>query len=401
VLFLDLDRFKEINDTLGHAAGDVLLVSVAGRLRGALRPQDSAARLGGDEFAVLVENISSIADLDVVASRITRELERPFDVLGHLVHSNASIGVAMAGPDHTAPELLIRDADYAMYRAKQAGGGRYEIFDKHLEVHVTIQQERERELRQVLDTRQFEVWYQPIYRLQSGKVEGFESVLRWRREDGTVHGFDQLLEVAEDTGLSISLGRETVDTVCRQLCAWSNDLPHSDLTLTVNLTQRQFYHSEMVSQLKTMLAATGVDASRLLFEIDEATLNENPKEAAAILRRMVDCNVRIAIDNFGSSLAPLNHLMRLPVEVVKLDPQLTAVSILAGRQSAILESLIRLGHLLGIQVIAQGIETQAQLDALCSMGCELGQGSLLSAALEPERALAIAEKSYQGIIPAI
>jgi Amt family ammonium transporter len=401
VLFLDLDRFKEINDTLGHAAGDVLLVEVAGRLRGALRPQDSAARLGGDEFAVLVENISSIADLDVVASRIIREMERPFDLLGRMVHSSASIGVAMAGPDHTAPELLIRDADYAMYRAKQAGGGRYEIFDKRLEVHVTIQQDRERELRQVLDARKFEIWYQPIYRLNSGKVEGFESLLRCRREDGTVHSFVDLLEVAEDTGLSISLGRETIETVCRQLRTWGDASPHGDLTLTVNLTQRQFYHSEMVSQLKTMLASTGVDATRLLVEVDEATLNENSDAAAAILRRMVDCNVRIAIDNFGASLAPLNHLVRLPLDVIKLDPQLTAVSTLAGRQLAILESLIHLGQTLGIQVVAQGIETQAQLEALSRMGCELGQGDLLSAALEPGQALRLAAESYRGIPPSV
>ena len=178
VLFLDLDHFKEINDSMGHAAGDVLLKAVSERLRTALRPQDSAARLGGDEFGVLVESILTVSDLDTVATRVLSEMQRPFEIFGNQIQAGASIGVAMAGPDHTAPELLIRDADFAMYTAKQAGGGRYEIFDKQMEGHVTTQQERERELRSVVERREFEVWYQPIYRLQTGKLEGFESLLR-------------------------------------------------------------------------------------------------------------------------------------------------------------------------------------------------------------------------------
>ena len=258
VLFLDLDRFKEINDTLGHAAGDVLLVTVAERLRASLRPQDSASRLGGDEFAVLVENILEAGDLNVVANRILREMERPFEIFGHQVHSGASIGVAMAGPDHMTPEMLIRDADFAMYRAKQEGGGRIEIFDKRLEVHVTSHKERERELRLVLDKRQFEVWYQPIYRLENGKLEGFESVLRWRQVDGSADSSRDLLRVAEDTGLSITLGRETIDAVCRQLRDWSEGLPQQALTLTINLTHRQFYHADLIAQLQMALEANAV-----------------------------------------------------------------------------------------------------------------------------------------------
>jgi diguanylate cyclase (GGDEF)-like protein/PAS domain S-box-containing protein len=391
VLFLDLDRFKEINDSLGHAAGDALLVAVSERLRAVLRPHDSAARLGGDEFAILVENILSVADLGIVAQRVMEEMERPFDIFGHSVHAGASIGVAMAGPDHTAPELLIRDADLAMYRAKQEGGGRFEVFDKNMEVHVNTQQERERELRHVLDQRQFELWYQPIYRLQSGKLEGFESLLRWHRADGSVDSFRDLLSVAEDTGLSISIGRDTVDTACRQLRNWTGILPQNELTLSVNVSHRQFYHPDMVAQLRSVLEATGVNPSRLLFEVSETTLNENPDAAVAILQRMVDCNVRIAVDNFGSSLAPLNHLVRLPIDVVKMTPKLTAAATSSGRHRAVLESLIHLGHALGMQMVAQGIETSEQLDALRRMGCEMGQGHLLSYALEPARALRLAE----------
>jgi diguanylate cyclase (GGDEF)-like protein/PAS domain S-box-containing protein len=399
VLFLDLDRFKEINDTMGHAAGDVLLQAVSDRLRAVLRPQDSAARLGGDEFAVLVENILAISDLETVAIRVQSEMQRPFEIFGKPVQAGASIGAAMAGPEHTAPELLIRDADFAMYTAKQAGGGRYEIFDKQMEGHVSIQLDRERELRNVVEMRQFEIWYQPIYRLQTGKLEGFESLLRWRRADGSVDSFRELLPVAEDTGLSISLGRDTVETVCTQLRKWTEELPLSDLTLTVNVSQRQFYHPDMVAQLKMALAATGVDPARLLFEVPESALNENPDAAVAILQRMVDCNVRIAVDNFGSSLAPLNLLARLPIDVVKLDPRLTVAATSTGRQLAVLQSIIHLAHTLGLQIIGQGIETPAQLEAMSRMGCELGQGHLLSYAVDANRALRLAGAGYWAKVP--
>lgn len=399
VLFLDIDRFKEINDSLGHAAGDELLLNVSERLCSVLRPQDTAARLGGDEFAILVESILSVADMDIVSGRILREMERPFEIYGHTVQAGVSIGVAMAGPDHTAPEMLLRDADFAMYRAKKQGGGRFEIFDKRLEIHVTNKQERERELRYVIENKQFEIWYQPIYRLENGVLEGFESLLRWRRTDGSFDSFRDLLPVAEDTGLSVSLGRETVETVCRQLRSWREAMPRAPLTLSINVTHRQFYHQDMIAQMKRTLAATGVDPTRLLFEVAETTLNENPDAAVAILQRMVDCGVRVAVDNFGAGLAPLNHLVRLPIDVLKLDPKLTVAATSTGRQLAVLESLIHLGRNLGVQVVAQGIETPEQLDALCRLGCELGQGHLLSYALDPQRAELLASQAFSLQLP--
>ena len=388
VLFLDLDRFKEINDALGHAAGDELLTAVAGRLSAVLRPQDTAARLGGDEFGVLVENIVTIADLEIVAGRIMQEMKRPFEIFGHALDINVSIGVAMAGPDHLTPDLLLRDADLAMYRAKEQGGGRFEVFDKHLVTHITNQQERERELRRVLEMREFEIWYEPIYRLTTGKIEGFESQLRWRRADGSVESFGDLLSLAEDTGLSITLGRETLETACRQLRMWTEGVEQPDLTVNINLTRRQFYHPDMMAQLKRALEITGANPARLMLEIAETTLNEDPDAAVAILQRMVDLNVRVAVDNFGSGLAPLNHLVRLPIDVVKMDPKLTVAATTTGRQLALVQALMQLGHTLGVQVVAQGIETREQLDALCRMGCELGQGRFLSNPLEPPQALA-------------
>jgi Amt family ammonium transporter len=399
VLFLDLDRFKEINDTLGHAVGDALLVAVAERLRGALRPQDTAARLGGDEFAILVENILSVSGMEIVATRVLEAMAREFEVCGHTLHACASIGVAIAGPDHAVPEMLIRDADFAMYRAKQDGGGRFDIFDKQLQLHVANLQERERELRQVLEMRLFEIWYQPIFRLQTGKLEGFESVLCWQREDGSMSSLSDLLPLAEETGLSIGLGRETLEAVCKQLHDWTDILPDSGLTLTVNLTQRQFYLPDLIAHVKRMLAASGANPARLLIEVEESALSESPVAALAILERLLGCNVRLAVDNFGSGLAPLNHLVRLPIDVLKLDPGLTQSATQTGRQVAVLESLIQLGLKLGVQVVAQGIESREQLDALLRSGCEMGQGPLLSPALPSSLAQKLAEQGCWKLPP--
>ena len=399
VLFLDLDRFKEINDTLGHAAGDALLVAVAERLRGALRPQDTAARLGGDEFAILVENILSVSGIEIVASRVLEAMGREFEVCGHTIHASASIGVAISGPDHAVPELLIRDADFAMYRAKQDGGGRFDIFDKQLEVHVASLQENERELRHVLEKHLFEIWYQPIFRLQTGQLEGFESVLCWHREDGSMARLSDLLPMAEETGLSINLGRETLEAVCRQLHEWTEVMPGADLTLSVNLTQRQFYLPDLIAHVKRTLAASGADPARLLFEVDESALSDNPGAALAIFERLLGCNVRLAVDNFGSGLAPLNHLVQLPIDVLKLDPRLTLAATHIGRQVAVLESLIQLGLKLGVQVVAQGIKSREQLDVLLRMGCEMGQGPLLSPALQPSLAQKLAEQGCWKLPP--
>jgi len=399
VLYLDLDGFKEINDALGHAAGDVVLKTVADRLQSVLRPQDSAARLGGDEFAVLVENILTPNDLEIVAKRVLREMERPFDIFGNFAQSGASIGAAMAGSAETTADQLLRDADFAMYRAKQSGGARCEVFDRHLEVFVSSQQERERELRQVIDKRLFEYRFEPIYQLANGVLEGFETSLCWRRPDGTIEDFPDLLAAAQETGLSITLGRETLGTVCQQLSSWGARAPEKDLMLAVNVTHHQFYHSDLIVQLTRTLATTGADPTRLVFEISESVLNENPDAAISILQRIVDCNVRIAIDEFGSTLAPLNHLVRLPIDMVKLDAKLTAAATSGGRQFAVLDSLIRLSRTLGVQVVATGIETQEQLGALVRMGCTLGQGALLSQPLDPARALALAEAGSRPMAP--
>jgi diguanylate cyclase (GGDEF)-like protein/PAS domain S-box-containing protein len=391
ILLLDLDHFRELNEVLGHAACDVLLSGVAERLRASLRPEDSPSRMGEDEFGILVADTLDQADLAGVAARVLEAIEEPFDVFGDSIRVSASIGVAIAGGAETTAELLIHDAELALQRARQNGGNCWQFAEMRLQTPLRNRlRDPERELRQVLRKRRYEVWYQPIYRLASGHLEGFESLLRLRHQDGSVNSFRQLLGVAEDIGLSITLGRETMDTVCRQLKSWTEGSAQRKLIVSLNLTERQFYHPELMPQLKKALADNAVDPSLLLFEVAESTLNENQDVAALTLKRMAECGVRIALDNFGARFAPLNHLADLPIDVVKTAPKLTAAAAPGGRPAAVLESLIHLGRALGMQVVAQGIETPEQLAALCSMGCELGQGHLFSYALEPAKATILA-----------
>ena len=246
-------------------------------------------------------------------------------------------------------------------------------------------------MRTALDKRQFTFLYQPIYRLTNGKLEGFESLLCLRRADGTIEDVDGLLALAEDTGLSIALAQETFDTVCAQLRSWSDQLPKQDLFLSINLTRRQLFNADLVAQVMKALTASGADPSRLVFEVPESALNETPDAAVAVLQRVADCQVRVAIDDFGSSLAPLNHLLQLPISMVKLASRLTSAAVSGGRQQAVLESFIRLVNTLSLPVVAQGIETREQVAALVRMGCTLGQGPLMSLALDPVHALELAQ----------
>lgn len=397
VFYLDVDRFKQINDSLGHAAGDQLLIAVSERLSHVLRPHDTAARMGGDEFAVLVENILSMADLDALAQRILAELDQPFEVLGHQFNLPASIGIALAGEKHQTPDELIQEADLAMYRAKQDGGHRYTIFDRHMEVQVTSQQQRERELREMVVNHDLVYWYQPIYRLANGRLEGFESLIQRKTAAGAVESFKDLLPIADDTGLSIRIGRDSIDAACAQLIEWDRVTPGNGLTLAVNLSRRHFYQDDLVVELKKALAASRVDPSRLMFEVDESTINVNPDRALAQLQRMVDCGVRMALDNYGTGLASLNHLVRLPIHTVKLDPQMTAAVNGAGRQRAVVVSLIHVCRIAGVPLLAQGIETQAHLRLLHDLGCELGQGPFLAPPVDPTQARYLAAQANGSV----
>ncbi len=389
IIFLDIDKFKEINDSRGHSTGDGLLIEIARRLSATIRPQDTAARLSGDEFALLLDQVTTIDDMSIVARRVQTEFERPFNLSGQTVHAGASLGIALCGSEHKAPEQLLRDADFAMYRAKQQGGNRFEIFDRYMQVHISGQQQRERELRRVLDKREFAIFYQPFYSLDDGKLQGFEALLRRNRGNGSFESFQPLLETAESAGLSVTLNRETLLESCRQLRAWSAAWPKSAFTLSINLSARQFYHPEMVKLVRTVLNRCAVDPRRILFEIPETALNEAPETAATILPRLSTLGIRIAIDRFGGGTAPVNQLLQLPVDMVKFAPSLTAAASAGGRAGTVLAGLIQMSSSLGITTLAQGVEHDHQHQALRQMGCHFVQGFLFAPAVASESATAM------------
>jgi EAL domain-containing protein (putative c-di-GMP-specific phosphodiesterase class I) len=287
-----------------------------------------------------------------------------------------------------------------MYRAKQQGGHGYAVFDTNMEVEISSIQERERELRDLVARRAFAWWYQPIYRLATGRLEGFECLLRKPNAAGAMESFRELLPVAEDTGLSITIGRDTVESACSQLAAWDTTLPGNALILTINLSRRQFFHDDLVPQLRKAIAGARIDPARLLLEIAEDTLNENQDRAVAILQRLADCGVRVAMDNFGATLAPLNLLIRLPIDMVKLDIRLTASATGTGRQLAVLQSLVNVCSACGVQLLAQGIETSGHLRALQDLGCPLGQGFFLAPPLDAAQAFYLASQNSAANPPA-
>ncbi len=400
VMFVDLDRFKDVNDSHGHAVGDALLVEVANRLRGALRPHDTAARLSGDEFALLLDNLRSMEDLRMIADRILQEFVLPFRVEGKSIPIGASIGVAMCADDHQLPEHLLRDADYAMYRAKQQGGLRCEVFDSQMQVLLIRRSERESEMRALLDRRDYAMWYQPYYQLNSGLLQGFESLLRWRRQNGTFEPLRDMLQMADDSGMAMQLNRETLLRSCEQLQDWSQGTAAGSFTLSLNVSARQFYHPEMVGLVSSVLEARPIDPHRLIFEISESTLNETPREALRILERLAERGVQIAVDNFGAQLAPLGTLLQLPLDLIKLDRELVVSVTQHPKHLAALRSITDFSHSLGLRVIAQGVEEQAQMDALRAAGCDMVQGYLFAPAVEPSMAAdLLARGVWQSPIP--
>jgi Amt family ammonium transporter len=392
VMFLDLDRFKSVNDSLGHACGDDLLVRLAARLCSCFRPEDTVARFGGDEFAVLLEEVSNRTDVSRIVDRVQQEIRLPMEVYGHEVFITASIGIAFGTRDHATPEQVLRDADFAMYRAKSQGNAQHEIFDSAMHAHVAVRIQKEKDLKNALDKKEFEVWYQPIYRLKDGTLEGFEALLRWRRNDGTTVPLHDFLPTAEETGLIVPVGSFVLNEVVDQLRSWSSLFPARSPSVSLNLSPRQFQDPHLPSLLSEALARTQVPANRLRLEIREQTINHDPEYAAGAIQRIVDMGVGVALDNFGTGLAAMNYFVRLPVGLVKIDRRLVASLPAPGRQGAILQAIFDLGRILGMRMLAEGIERGDQLQPLRRLGCDLVQGHLFSAAVSCDTAQALLAK---------
>jgi diguanylate cyclase (GGDEF)-like protein/PAS domain S-box-containing protein len=391
VMFLDLDRFKAVNDNLGHASGDDLLVRMAARLRACLRPEDTVARFGGDEFAILLEDVTNISDVIRIAERAQRDIRLPIELNGHEIFISASIGIAFGTLDHTSPEQILRDADFAMYQAKSNGHARHEVFDGSMHVHVAAQMRKQQDLKTALENKEFEVLYQPIYRLASGEIEGFEALLRWRRPDGEVIPPQEFLSTAEETGLIVPIGLFVLEQACQQLSRWATELPDAKPSIDVNLSSRQFRDPNLIVRLAELLAKWKVAPEQLRLEVSETAVNQDPEGALAVFQGLADLKVSAALDNFGAGLASMNHFLRLPIDLVKVDRRLIAYLPIPGKQAAVLQTIFDLGRLLDVRMLAEGIERKDQLDALLKFGCDLGQGHLFSPPVSQEKALALLE----------
>lgn len=373
VLFLDVDRFKNVNDSLGHATGDQLLVALAARLQQILRPGDTLARLGGDEFGILVEDCGGPANARRVAERVQAGLRLPFDLGGHEVFASTSIGIALSASRYESAEECLRDADTAMYRAKATARGSHAIFDHEMHQRAVAQLRLETDLRRAVARNEFEVHYQPIVYLATGRIEGFEALLRWQHPERGLLSPGEFMPMAEETGLIVPIGWMVLNKVCRLLSSWQTQATRSYF-VSVNFSGRQFGQPQFVSEVRNVLRATGCDASRLRFELTETVLMETADAGVAKLRALADLNVQLYIDDFGTGYSSLSYLHRLPTHAIKIDRSFVHQMTETGGTPAIVGTIVTLARNLGMRVEAEGIETKLQLSHLQDLGCEFGQG---------------------------
>ncbi|HEX8723586.1 MAG TPA: EAL domain-containing protein [Pyrinomonadaceae bacterium] len=378
-LFLDLDRFKIINDSLGHMVGDQLLVGIAHRLEACLRPGDTVARLGGDEFTILLEDLTSTEDAIDVARRVQEAVTQPFNIGGHEVFTTASIGIALSNTGYERAEDLLRDADTAMYRAKMEGKKRHVVFDKEMHDRAMELLQIETDLRRALTRKEFFLNYQPIVSLETGKVASFEALVRWRHpERGLVMPGD-FVPVAEETGLIVPLGLFVLNEACGQMRAWQKlGLADEHVTISVNLSSRQFSQADLIEQVSKALRDSGLRASNLKLEITESMVAENIDTAIGMLTQLRALGVGISIDDFGTGYSSLSYLHRFPIDTLKIDRSFVTQMTDNAENAEIVRTIVTLARSLDMEVVAEGVETREQLCQLGSLGCDYGQGYLFS-----------------------
>jgi diguanylate cyclase (GGDEF)-like protein len=372
VLFIDLDRFKNINDALGHEAGDRLLQNVADRLVRCVRRSDTVARQGGDEFVVLVEAFQGARDLTQVAEKILAEVAGPMIVYGKKFQITASVGISTFPADGEDLRALLKNADIAMYRAKQQGNA-YQFYAQQMSAHSLERLELEAALRQALERDELRLHYQPKVAARTGRVTGIECLLRWQHPKLGVIQPDQLVPLAEETGLIVPIGKWALRTACLQARSWAaQGLPW--LRIAVNLSPRQFMSATLVDDLLATIAETGMDADLIEFEVTESVMMRDPEEAVKLLRRLKAIGVRLTIDDFGTGYSSLAYLKRLPIDCVKIDASFVRGIPVDTSDVAITETVIAMSRSLGLKVIAEGVETRAQMKFLEARGCDEMQG---------------------------
>jgi diguanylate cyclase (GGDEF)-like protein len=378
VLFLDLDRFKNINDSLGHTHGDLLLVAFAERLERTLRPVDTLARFGGDEFAILLSGMSDATDAVRVAQRIQDELSQPFVLDKNSAFATASIGIALSSSGYDRADDILRDADIAMYRAKENGKARYEVFDHGMHARAVSRLQLESDLRQAIEQKEFCVYYQPIVSLQTGRLAGFEALVRWNHPRRGLVSPADFIPVAEETGLIVPIGEWVLNEACAHVRQWQIDSPsHRSLSLSVNLSARQVAQPDLLNRIKEALENSKLNPHCLKLEITESVVMENAEAAAQMFKQLRALGVQLSIDDFGTGYSSLSYLHRFPLNYLKIDRSFV-MRLTTDNDNAIVRTISTLARNLGMEVIAEGIETEEQFQQLKMLGCEYGQGYLFS-----------------------
>jgi diguanylate cyclase (GGDEF)-like protein/PAS domain S-box-containing protein len=385
VLFIDLDRFKLVNDSLGHVIGDHLLKLMANRLRRCLRPEDTVARIGGDEFVLLIEKANEILDVTSVAERIQAELRTPFQLDGHEIFTTASIGIAFSSGDYKLAEEILRDADTAMYRAKSRGRSRFEVFDEAMHHHVMSILKMETDLRKALDRGQLRVFYQPIISLKTHRITAFEALVRWQHPEQGLIPATTFVALAEETGLIHPIGYYVLKTTVAQIQKWQQQLGGEfPFGVSVNLSAKQFSNSELVPQIEAILGESSLNMGSLAMEITETALMENRDVAEQMLRDLRAMNLKIHIDDFGTGYSSLSYLSRFPIDSLKVDSSFVQ-SMREGHE--ILRTILALARNLGLETIVEGIETAGQAEQITQLGFDYGQGFFFAPPMEPDEVI--------------
>jgi diguanylate cyclase (GGDEF)-like protein/PAS domain S-box-containing protein len=379
VIFLDLDRFKIVNDSLGHTTGDQLLIEIGRRLEGCMRAGDTVARLGGDEFTILLEDVREIEIAVRMVERIQEQLIEPARLGGHEVFTTASLGVALSVPSYHRPEDILRDANIAMHRAKSLGKARHQVFDTTMHSRAVELLRLETDLRRTVADEQYKICYQPIISLKTDQLVGLEALVRWQHpERGLVYP-DEFIPVAEETGLIIPLDRWVLREACQQMRQLHERFPRQPaLTISVNLSAKQFSHSDLVQHLERILEETGMQACSLKLEITENVLLINSEAVNSMLAQLRALGIELHLDDFGTGYSSLSYLHRFPINALKIDRSFVKRIGARGENTEIARAIVTLAHSLGMEAIAEGVETKQQLAALKAMGCEYGQGNLIS-----------------------
>ena len=387
VLFFDVDRFKNVNDSLGHLTGDRLLKAIGERVQAACRPSDTVARFGGDEFVIIVEDINDIRGATVAAERIHDAFGVPFEIDGVEVFSTVSIGIAVWKPTYEKPEDLLRDSDTAMYRAKAMGRNNFAVFDEEMHARVVRTLKLETDLRRAIAREEFRVYYQPIVSITVGRITGFEVLVRWEHPERGLLLPAEFIPVAEEMGAIIQIDRFVAEDACRQLRVWQNTYRHNPpLNVAVNVSGTQFMRPDLVTQIDHILRKTGLYGRSLTLEVTESVLMENAQYAAEMLEQLRSLDIRISIDDFGTGYSSLAYLRRFKVDTLKIDFSFVSRMLADEENSQIVKTIRTLASNLGKQTVAEGVETRSQYDALKELGVDRAQGWYISPPLPVEEA---------------